>query len=54
MEMKRKALIFFFTLVLIIHSATAGSEKRFSRSRWIAERMPYVWFSWGLLPLAEP
>jgi len=54
MEMKRKALIVFVTLVLLIHSAGAVTEKRFSRSRWIAERMPYVWFSGGLLPLAEP
>lgn len=52
--MKSKILFFFFTLVLIIHSASAISEKRFSRSRWIADRSPYVWFSGGLLPLAKP
>lgn len=54
MEMKSKVLSFFFTLVLFIFSASASTEKQFSRSRWIAERSPYVWFSGTLLPLAEP
>ena len=52
--MKGKALFVFFTLILLIHSIGEGSERRFSRSRWIAERSPYVWFSGTLLPLAEP
>ena len=52
--MKSKTLFFFFTLVLIIHSASAISETRFSRTRWIAERSPYMWFSGGLLPMAKP